>query len=776
MKGVGVMMRFLNPHQIVRRSACLLACLLGIVSVAHAVIIIPRPPIPRPFPHPAVLNIETGDTSATVSVSDDVARTRLFQTFINPNPFPLEADAFISIPPGAGITDFAATVDGKMTRGEVLDSEKARKTYEDIVRTMRDPGLLEWSENGLAHVRLFPLPAGGSMSMEFELMQVLSADQGMRKLIVPLNSTKKRTGKCVVKVTVNSIRGESARNVYSPTDSLNVEQPEKSGGVVTATVVREANIAGDRDFIMYYEHPGKDIALGMICEKDKDCSQGAFMLLFDPPIQDDVTSGTVVPIDVIFVLDTSGSMNDDGKMGQACKALKRCLLQLRGVDRFSILTFSNTVRQWKDGSLLFAAKDNVVGASQWVDEITATGGTNISEALTRAVQLPSNTEGATSSSENRLRTVIFLTDGQPTVGDVNPESILKTLTKTNLSNLRLFTFGVGNDVNTQLLDAMADVTRAASDYVRPTEDIEVPVSRLFSKVSKPALINLSLNIDGVKTQEMYPPTLPDLFFGNRLIVVGRYDSHGTGTITLSGKKNEKTVRYQNTREFPASTPNVAKRPEKTYVEKLWATRKIGWLIQQYRAGNNNKEVRDELIALGNKYGIVTPFTSILATEDKPVPGSARNVSRDGYSLFRRDMEYASKSMAAPAGPGEAAVAASRVQGQMKSAETIVDINPDDLNSQDVRSLPGGSVLVKKADTQIWIQEGVSAEAVPDLCVKTMSDAWFECVKLVPFLKDAFTVGENVRVKLANGLVVECSKDRGVEALQQSDRDKLLKKP
>jgi Ca-activated chloride channel family protein len=190
------------------------------------------------------------------------------------------------------------------------------------------------------------------------------------------------------------------------------------------------------------------------------------------------------------------------------------------------------------------------------------------------------------------------------------------LARKNSANTRIFTFGVGNDLNATFLDLLADQTRAASSFVRPGEDMEVKVSAFFDKISKPALTNLKLVAGtGVRLHDVYPPQLPDLFHGQQLIVMGRYQGQGAAAITLTGTVGTDTKEYVYELDF------AAKAADKPFVEELWGRRKVGYLLEQIRLNGEKKELVDEVTALAKKYSIATPYTSYLVVPDGPMPVS-----------------------------------------------------------------------------------------------------------------------------------------------------------
>jgi Ca-activated chloride channel family protein len=312
-----------------------------------------------------------------------------------------------------------------------------------------------------------------------------------------------------------------------------------------------------------------------------------------------------VPRDLVLVLDTSGSMSDV-KMSQAKQAVRQCLKQLNEKDRFGLIAFSTGVRTYKD-ALADAAPDQIEKALKWVDDLRAGGGTAILPALTTAMDMRGKDAA-------RTFTVTFFTDGQPTVDETNPQKIVKAITDKNTANTRIFTFGVGDDVNAAMLDQLADATRAITTYVRPAEDIEAKASALYAKINHPVMTNVKLSSTGVKLHEMYPLQLPDLFHGGQLVVFGRYSGSGHAAIKLSGTigTEERELVYEA--DFASKTEDG-----REFVENLWARRKVGFILDQIRVNGESKELVEEVTTLAKRYGIATPYTSYLVVPDAVLP-------------------------------------------------------------------------------------------------------------------------------------------------------------
>jgi Ca-activated chloride channel family protein len=262
-----------------------------------------------------------------------------------------------------------------------------------------------------------------------------------------------------------------------------------------------------------------------------------------------------------------------------------------------VLRFSTEVEKWGNG-LSAGSPENIDSARNWIDQLQARGGTNISGALDEALKLGvaqtstsvefDGSPDPSAGKGSRVCTVVFITDGLPTVGITDPERIVKEIAPNpeQRGSTRIFTFGVGHDVNTKLLDRLAENTRAASDYIRPAEDMEVPIGRFFDKISRPAMTNLKLDLPSADVYDVYPKELPDLFYGTQLTIFGRYKKPGSTAIRLTGQVAGKPADFTYEKTLPGDAAG------NEFVEKLWGTRKIAYLLDQIRKSGESREVKD----------------------------------------------------------------------------------------------------------------------------------------------------------------------------------------
>ncbi|MGB2997149.1 MAG: VIT domain-containing protein, partial [Phycisphaerae bacterium] len=738
------------------------------------------------------------------AIDNQVATTRVVQEFQNSTDADLECTYIFPLPKGAAVRDFAMYIGGKRVKGELLEKEKARKVYEEIVRRMKDPGLLEYMDGTLLRLRIYPVPARGTQKVELEYTEVVPLDDGLAEYVFPLR-TGEKASRTLEDFTV-AVRIKSAtpiKSVYSPTHEVGVSRPsdhEAVAGVET----REAVL--DRDFHLFYTLSKKAFGLHLMTYRPNPDEPGLFLILISPAAE--IDADRRVPRDVAFVLDTSGSMKGE-KIEQAKKALAFCIGKLAADDRFAIVQFSTTAQPYADG-WTDANAANKEKACAWIDGFEAGGGTNIGEALQKAFNQPKELRDR---KQVRLATVMFLTDGQPTVSVTDPEALIKLIKEQNKRNFRLFTFGVGDDVNTHLLDRMSDETGGLPEYVRPGEAIDGKVTRLFSKMSHPVLTDLALEIPGVKGLEVYPPQLPDLFHGSQVVLAGSYEGAGDSVVRLRGRVGEKQKEFVYEGTFPKQTV------ERPFIGPVYAHRKIGYLLDQIRLHGENKELKDEVIRLSLAYGIETPYTSYLVLENKeqyreygvavttarpggrsPVPVMEPKAAAEQRSKAADRLESEFGALGRPPAPE----GASPAEVPSSTAPAHIDVSglradADAFNDEQTgkraveiaqeiqrlrqaenfaRDMRGAQNVQQRGKQQlvnyrgVWVDERFGGtERVTK--VRWGSNAYFRLARERPDLRDIFTLGQQVVVVTARNQALLVDIEGGLEELSDAHVKELF---
>lgn len=563
-------------------------------------IIIPEPPIcrpPCPIPPPPpreVPYLTVENHRVNVTIDNQVATTRIDQTFRNDSQWSLEGTYIFPLPEEAAINDFAMWIDGERVDGQLYTKEEARRIYDDIVRRRLDPALLEYIGRDLFQASIFPIDPGDTRRVEIEYSQLLPADNGLVQYVYPLSTERFSAAPLEdVSVTVEIKSRDAIKAIYSPSHPVSID---REGSYSALVGWEDSEVKPTTDFSLYYTVSPEAVGVNLLSYKQQG-EDGFFVLLVAPNVE----AEQVVEKDVIMVLDVSGSMEGE-KMEQAREALKYVLDHLNQGDRFNVIAFSTGVRSFSTRPEPLSALPE---ARRFVDDLRPEGSTDINRALLEAIA---------GADQQRPTIIIFLTDGLPTSGTVETPLILNNIEQAATTNLRIFPFGVGDDVDTVLLDTLAQQQRGASAYVRPGERVDEQVSSFYAKVSTPVLADVELDVNGVRIEDTYPYPLPDLFAGTQFIVAGRYREGGPATVSLTGQINgqTRTFRYDDLRF--ATGPATQTQGDTEFIPRLWATRKVGYLLNQIRLNGENQETIDQIVNLSVRYGIITPYTSFLVEE------------------------------------------------------------------------------------------------------------------------------------------------------------------
>jgi len=712
-------------------------------------------------------------------IEDQIAETMVEQVFYNHSDRPLEATYIFPVPKGASVNKFTMWVDGKETKGELLEADKAREIYTSIVRRIQDPGLLEYMENNLLRMRVFPVPARGNQRVSVSYTSVVPKEGDLMEFVFPLKGEMRSNQvaqEFSLSGTIKSQHGIA--NTYSPTHDINTQR--KSDKEVSLSL-NKAGLMGDKDFQLFYSFSDKAVGMSMLTHRPIASEEGYFSLMINPSMKGN--KAKPMPRDFVFVMDTSGSMRGP-KMDQAKKALKYCINSLGENDRFSMLNFATSVSLFRD-EFVTANEEFKNTGRKWIEGLESTGGTAIRDALLAALEIRGN-------DASRPFVIVFFTDGMPTIGETNPEKITRDVLAKIKPNTRIFTFGVGDDVNATMLDMLAEKTKAATTYVRPAEDIEIKSSAMVSKISNPVLVNLSLTFSpDIQVLDIYPTSLPDIFEGSQLMVFGKYKGNGGSAIKLRGDLANEKKEFVYEYNFPEKTSD-----SKSFVEQLWARRKVGFLLDQIRANGEKGELVDEVTKLAKKYGITTPYTSYLVVPDhvsypihRPVPGYPTPKLPVPFGLLpssggdgnRKVLEFARENQSRPGQLAEgrataaekafefAGIAGAPGAEQLKKAMDAkgdLDRAKDALRRRDQNAVQGGKMGVdlsvqnqnfrdqitvsETAIKQIsgrsmievggvWIDEGFQ-KSMPTMVIQAQSDAYFRLLEKQPQLRKLFGLG------------------------------------
>jgi Ca-activated chloride channel family protein len=692
-----------------------------------------------------------------INVENQIAATTVNMQFTNNGEGFVEGTFLFPLPEDAAVDNLVMFINGQPIEAKLLRADEARAIYDEIVRQYRDPALLEYVGRNAIQANVFPIPPGESRRIELGYSQILEADNGLVKVIYPLENTATK-GRMVdsmsLSVTVDG--NDPISNIYSPSHNVAVS---REGGTGFRAGFESANFVQDGDFVLYYGLENDRISVNMLDYRESADEDGFFMLLVQPPVT--VPEDQLVPKDVILVIDQSGSM-DGQKWEQAQSAASYVLDNLNEADRFNVVVFSTG---WRVFSNRMEPSNVAPEAADWVNGMFAEGGTDINGALLEALRF---------ADTERPTTILFLTDGLATEGIVETPSILENLDEAASNNVRIFTFGVGDDVDTLLLDSITRDFRGASSYVRPSETIDEEVAALYNKVAAPVLTDVVLDTGDVRTDLVYPNgQLPDLFAGEQLTIVGRYRQGADDvTITISGEVNGEPISYTydelDFRDRAGGEPFIA---------RLWATRRIGDLLNTIRLNGESEELVDSVVTLSLRYGIITPYTSFLIEEDDILSQSGRDLAEDRFRADAQALNSAASGsaavdaadsiggladaeapMAPPAigsgGTGSGSFAADddgTFASEMDEAEVTEESMAE--GGEFNQNAPGEmqQPIIAVNDKTFLLQDGIYIDTTfnPDdmetVEIAFLSDAYFDLLIEFPALADYFSVAEQLIV-------------------------------
>jgi Ca-activated chloride channel family protein len=668
----------------------------------------------RPIPTWGVAKLRS---AVSVTLQGRIAQVTVEEWFQNRGPGLGEGDYHYPLPGEVAFGSFSLWQGDVELRGETMDAHQARAIYEEIVRRKRDPALIELEGHGLIRARVFPINPGETRKITLRYTQVLERAGDAWRFRYATGTGPGASG-AARSFRLSSDGADRLGDPYSPTHRVHTRRAD---GRLEVTL---ADSAATGDFDLFLPLARGLVGLSVVTHRPPG-EAGYFMLLLAPG----ASPGATVRRDVVAVLDVSGSMSGD-KLAQAKSALEQLLGSLHEGDRFRLIAFESGVRRFATTWTTFTP-ENRRRAVDWVRALETGGGTNIAGALAEAFGL--------APADGALGVVVFLTDGLPTVGEQEPERIAAQAEERR-GPYRVFSFGIGYDVNTYLLDRLTERARGATQYVTPGADIEQAVGALSGKIASPVLTDLTLDAEGVELYDLQPGTLPDLFAGEEMVVFGRFRGtrQDARPVIVRGHRNHAREQFATVAAFPDE------QAANDYIPRLWAARKAGALSREIRLHGQTVELMAALKELALRYGVLTEYTSYLVQEPvamvrgQPEPGGMTTEDQ-----MRRN---------APAAPrdqtGVGAVAQSRREAGLTS-KSVVAAEREEMD--DLLRGRGGLNPTRRVDGRLFILRAAvwtdlrHADSLPVVAVAPFSDAYFALLRALPELGRAAALTPAVRV-------------------------------
>ncbi len=579
--------------------------------------------------------VEITKVDVLVDIVEVTATTTVEIHLANRTPQRQEAEVILPVPDGAVVRGFAYDGPSGQITAQVLPREQAKRIYESLVSRIRDPALAEFIGYNLIQSSVFPVEANGKQTVRITYEHLLDVDGPRVDYVLPRTESLQYAVPWKVTARIKTARPIST--VYSVSHKLEME---RAGEREVSVKIMEDATKEPGPFRLSYLLQEDGVTASMFAYPDKKVGGGYFLLLAGLPA--DMTGeshASALQREVTLVIDRSGSMRNE-KLEQVKEAALQTIAALREGEAFNIILYSNSV-QWFSPKPVIKGNTTEKAAQRYIEGITATGGTNIYDALHAAL--------SQEPTAGMLPIVLFLTDGLPTVGQTAEAVIRDLVAKSNPHKRRVFTFGVGFDVNAPLLERIAAESRGRVEFVLPKEDVEVKIGRVFKQLSGPVLADPELRVidhDGDtaigRTRDILPEKLPDLFEGDRLILLGQYIGDEPVTFKITGNFFGKQRMFQFTFDFDKACAKNG------FVPRLWASRKIAELIDTVRqmgadpaacvTDPKTKELVDEIVRLSTEFGVLTEYTAFLAREGTDLHDTVGVHREAQYNLSSRAMQ------------------------------------------------------------------------------------------------------------------------------------------
>jgi Ca-activated chloride channel family protein len=702
-----------------------------------------------------------------VRLWDTLATTTIVMTVHNSGAARSQARVVLPVPDGSAIRTFGIDGIGAEPTAELLEREEATRRYNEIVRSMVDPGLLEFVGNSMIQSSVFPVEPGESREMTIVYEQTLDAHRGRVEYVLP-RSSGYGSGAIEWSLDIELESLSPMGPVFSPSHPI-VSKPT---GERTMRV--GVPMLDEPGAFRLYAMLGSDETATTLLYPDSDGAEsGYFMFVADVP--EPTMDRAILPREVTIVIDRSGSMGGE-KIEQARESAKQIIRGMRKGERVRIVDYSDDVRSFSSESVAID-RESIPKLIEYIDNIEARGGTNLHDAIVEAV--------GSAAANAHLSMVLFLTDGLATVGVTDEASIRKAAAEHNDANRRVFTFGVGYDVNAPLLDGLALDTRAESTFVLPGEDVEIKVGQVFHKLEGPVMTYPELvaygnegigyrKVEGgdgksypysyssahqIELQMVEPRELGDLYAGSRVVVLGRYEGLEDGAARMLMHTTRSAVDFSvrfGARSIMSSFSREDATVRHAFIARLWAQRRIDSLINEIRlagasGGEPNEELVDEIVRLSLDHGIMTEYTAFLAHEELGIEVARErdatgasfgtraaqdeiltlNDQRSGkagvaQSANRKNMEAETLQQQVDADT-QGVYAGGRVQAMTaQKSNSYLDSSMGRVRIQTVQR-GVGSTMYKKQGRWVDAQLGEHAAEAPDVVIAFDDEAYWELV-------------------------------------------------
>lgn len=536
-----------------------------------------------------------------VSIKNQVAVTSLEQIFYNPHAVTIQPNIRFPIHEKASVQGFSLTDStGQTYSGTIEETNKATQEFNEAKEQGMMPALAVQKQPGVFETSIGAIGPNSRTTVTIEYSEILDYKAGEITYNLPFNVSswqKKELDQVSLQIEV-----ADQKEITGVTSTSHDVYANKLENNVWQVSFERNNFLPNQDFSLKYSVKAEAMAVNFLSTRPDPEKDGFFVLMLSP--QEIVSDKDIADRDIVFVMDTSGSMGGN-RIAQTKRAFFFFVERLNNNDRFAIVQFSDTVSHWRK-ELVQATYENRVHARTHINGLMAHGGTNINDALLEALNLFDD-------DQTRTKAIVFLTDGEASTGITATSSIVGNYRTNNQKLIRTFTIGVGSGVNKPLLGQLAAENRGEAVYLAENASIEKDLSGYYETISTPLLVDLKLDFGPIEVSEVFPPVLPNVYKGTQIVVTGRYKNSGEAAMKLTGMlNNEEKV-------FPVNATFIEDSSENSFVSRYWARTKADELLKQIKIYGEKPELKEQVIALSKDYQFATPYTSFIAVSAEQVP-------------------------------------------------------------------------------------------------------------------------------------------------------------
>ena len=554
---------------------------------------------------------------ADMTIADQMAVTHVDQVFKNETYQRMEGIMVFPLPPDAIVTEVALWINGVRVLGEVMEKDTARAVYNSIVQPQRDPALVEYVGQNVFKLSVFPIePNGNAMSerrIEITYAELLPYDAGnidYKFFMKTVNLSSKPVQRASLRCSLTAQQDILSFACPSHAGTPYVAITRVNNRQYQATYGNE-NAFSEKDLVFRYALNFADFALNHLVYVpdpakpmffDAAGDNPYFLLWITPP--NSITQSNVIRKNLVLVADVSSSMAGT-RIIQLRHALNTMVDTLNSIDGFNIVAFGTGVSKFKP-DIVDVSNARRTEAHTYINQLAEGGLTNMEGALKAAF--------LSAWQDTCMNAVVFLTDGKPTwPTTTTAQSVIDTVARYNPARNALYAFGIGADVDTTFLSRLSAENNGSYQTIASDDSIASMMAKFMKKISYPLIRNISLNYGTLESFDVYPRVLPNLYAGSQLTVQGRFQKPVSSAITFRGLQGSREIIMRQNVDFTREAVNHP------FVPCMWASAKIDYLLDQIALYGQQKELVDNVKVLGKKYGIITPYTSILVVE----PGVSR---------------------------------------------------------------------------------------------------------------------------------------------------------